>query len=335
MIVEMPFLQKSTGRSPNRSDIREIVSFDKDTMDIAEFALSDFDPGTNLGNGIGTLHKAGRHWAYFGTAVTGCLDYRPLDAHGRARAMRDLSLMINTTRFFDDGRMKLKINRVMSAPLPSRWIESTERETNLARLREWVADNVAMIDGHLAIRVGEPSLRLTTSEPDKQGTCALWIMREKLLPDLAHYNPGLHFSLDDRDTMQQIAIREVNANPQVDSWKVMLESGVIERMEVGFQTDENMYERTLRSLAAAVVGKGPRGKNVSALQHHFDHLDTLDDMPTGQTDDVELDRMMGNLVTVSHNIHPSTSILVGMAAARWEDRPVALAMDLGQRSVTP
>ena len=330
MIVEMPFLQKSTGRSPNRSDTREIVSFDKDTMDLAEYARSDFDSGADVGNGIGTLLKAGRHWAYFGTAVTGCLDYRPLDADGRARAMRELSLMIDTTRFFDGGRMRLKINRVMSSPLPARWIESTERETNLARLREWVDDNVAVIDGHLAIRVGEPSLRLMTSEPDKHGVYALWIMREKLLPDLARYSSGLHFSLDDRDTVRQIAKHAVNTHPLADSWKVMLEDGVIDRMEGGLSTGESMHERTLRSLAAVVVAKGPCGKNGRALLHLFDQLDTLNDMPTGQTDDSVLDQMMGNLVAVSRNINPSTSILVTMAAERWEDRPVAaIVMDQG------
>ena len=120
MIVEMPFFQKSTGRSPNRSDVRELVSFDKDVMDLPEFSLSDFDPGADVGNDIRTLIKEGRHWAYFGTAVTGCLDYRQVDADGRERAMRDLSNMIDTTRFFDGGRMKLKINSVMSEPLPGR-----------------------------------------------------------------------------------------------------------------------------------------------------------------------------------------------------------------------
>ncbi len=332
MIVEMPFLQKSMGRSPNRSDIREIVCFDKDSMDLAEFSLSDFDPGADLGDGIGTLHRAGRHWAYFGTAVTGCLDNRPLDANGRARAMRELSLMIDTTRFFEGGRMKLKINRVMSQPLPARWIESTERETNLARLREWVDHNVAVIDGHLAVQVGEPSLRLRTSEPDKHGACALWIIREKLLPDLARYNAGLHFSIDDRDTVLEIAQHSVKTNPLTDYWKIMLEDGVIDRMKAGFPTDENMHERTLRSLAADVVDKGPRGKNGRALLHLFDQLDTLNDMPTGQTDDSVLDQMMGNLVAVSRNINPSTSILVKMAAERWEDRPVAaIVMDQGPR----
>lgn len=336
MIVEMPFLQKSTGRSPNRSDIRDIVCFDKDTMDLAEFSLSDFDPGADLGDGIGTFLRAGRHWAYFGTAVTGRLDNRPLDANGRARAMRELSLMIDTTRFFEGGRMKLKINRVMSKPLPDRWIESTERETNLARLREWVGHNVAVIDGHLAVQVGEPSLRLRTSEPDKHGACALWIIREKLLPDLARYNAGLHFSIDDRDTVLEIAQHSVKTNPLTDYWKIMLEDGVIDRMKAGFPTDENMHERTLRSLAADVVGKGPRGKNGRAMQHHFDYLDTLDDMPMGQTSEDELDRMMEHLVAISSNIHPSTSILVDMAAERWEDRPVnGVAMDYGSRRTTP
>jgi hypothetical protein len=336
MIVEMPFLQKSTGRSPNRSEVREIVSFDKDTMDLPEFALSDFDAGTDVGNGISTLHKAGRHWAYFGTAVTGCLDYRPLDADGRARAMRHLSLMIDTTRFFDGGRTKLKINRVMSEPLPSKWIENTERETNLARLREWVDSNVAIIDGHLAIRVGEPSLRLTTSKPDDRGVCALWIVREKLLPDLARPYAGVHFSLDERDTVRQLAKHAADTNPLTDSWKIMLEDGVFDRMETYVTTDENMHERTLRSLAASVVDKGPRGKNGRALQQHFDQLNTSLDMPPGQADDVELDRMMSNLVTVSSNIQPTTSVLVAMAAERWEDRPVAAVdMNHGARRIKP
>jgi hypothetical protein len=192
-----------------------------------------------------------------------------------------------------------------------------------------------MIDGHLAIRVGEPSLRLTTSEADERGRCALWIMREKLLPDLASYDPGLHFSLDDRDALRGLAKHAVNTYTKLDSWKVMLEEGVIDRMEAGFSTDENMYERTLRSLAAAVVHKGPRGKNGRDLQHHFDYLDTLSDMPTGQTDDGELDRMMSHLVIVSRNIHPPTSILVEMAADRWEDRPVAAVVMERQPQMEP
>lgn len=97
MIVEMPFFQKSTGRSPSRSDVRELVSFDKDVMDLPEFSLSDLDPGADVGNDMRTLIKEGRHWAYFGTAVTGA-STTAKDADGRERAMRDLSNMIDTTR---------------------------------------------------------------------------------------------------------------------------------------------------------------------------------------------------------------------------------------------
>jgi hypothetical protein len=244
--------------------------------------------------------------------------------------MRELSHMIDTTRFFDGGRMKIKINRVMSKPLPARLIESTERETNLSRLREWVGDNVVAIDGNLAIRVGEPSLRLMASDRDKHGTCALWIMREELLPDIASYNPGIHFSLDEKETVRQFAKHEVNTNPLADSWKTMIDDGVIEQMQVGAPTEESMHERTLRSLAAAVVANGPRGRNGGGMQHHFDYLDTLNDMPNGRTDDGELDQMMSNLVVVSRNISQATSILVEMAAERWEDRPVS-AINLAPR----
>lgn len=325
MIVEMPFLQRSSGRSPNRSDIRDMVCFDRDNMNLAEFSLSDFHRGAALGNGIGTLYKEGEHWAYFGTSVTGCMDNRPLDADGRARAMRNLSKMIDTTRFFDGGRLKLKLNRVMSEPLPSRWIESSEREIILARLREWVDGNVAMIDGHLALRVGEPSLVISATEPDKHGVCGLRVIRERLLPDLAHNTPGIHFPVGERSAMVDYARETVNTNPLTDSWNAMLEEGVLESMDEGIPTFDNMHERTLRSLAAEVVEKGPRGKNAKATQPDFDFLDTLDDMPKGQVEDSVLDDMMEHLVKVSRNVHPSTAILVEMAAAHWDDRPIAAA----------
>ncbi|MCS4089280.1 hypothetical protein [Rhizobium sp. BK176] len=324
MIVEMPFFQKFTGRSPNRSDIREMVSYDKDLMDLAEFSLSDFDQGAELGEGIGTLVRDGRHWAYFGTGVTGCLDSRPVDAERRATAMRELSKIIDPTRFFDNGRMKLQINRLMSEPPQSRWIESTERQNILARLREWVGENVAVIDGHLAIRVGEPSLRLMVTQRNKRSKeCSLWIERGNLLPDLARHPQGLHFPISDKDTICEVARIAVAKNPHVEWGGILIDEKEIDRMAVGFPTDESMHERTLRSLAAGVVVGGVRGPNGWAIQHHLDYLDTLNDMPTGQTDDSILDQMMNSLVVISRYVTPSTSTLVAMAVERWEDRPVA------------
>jgi hypothetical protein len=66
----------------------------------------------------------------------------------------------------------------------------------------------------------------------------------------------------------------------------------------------------------------------------FSRTFTLNDMPTGQTEDVELDQMMDHLVTVSGNINPPMAILVEMAAERWENRPVSdVAMGRDRRNV--
>lgn len=322
MIIETPFLHKFKGRSPNRSDIRDIVCFDRENFEISERSLSEFDEGSDLGNGIHTLSKDGDHWAYYGTSVTGCLDNRPLDSHGQQRAMASLSNMINTTRFFDEGRTPLKLNRLMSEPLPGRWIEDTQRERIVARFKGWIDENVAMIGEHLAIRVGEPSLRLTTTEPDDKGVCGLWIFRERLLPEFAAYGPGVHFPVDKSEEILQLTLEAIATNPLVDTYKVAMEAGVLSSMMINTDTVADMHERTLRSLATAAVVKGPRGKNGKALAPIFAQLDTLDDMPAGETDDAVLDEMMERLVSVSRNVLPTTSILIGMAAERWYDRPI-------------
>jgi hypothetical protein len=328
MIVEMPFYHKFTGRSPNRSDIREIVCCDKDLMDLTEFSLSDFETGAHFGDGIGTLVKEGRHWAYFGTSTTGRLDNRPVDDFGRATAMRKLSDMIDTTRFFEGGRIKLKVNRLMSNPLPARWIESSERESILTQLREWVGENVAIIDGNLAIRVGEPSLRLVPSASNVHGVAALRVRRDALVPDLATHQSGIHFALDDITAMRTFAQKAVDTYARLDGWEVMLRKGTLESMKRGLRTDEHMHERSLRSIAASVVARGPRTRRERDLRHHFDCLDTLNDMPTGQTDDAELDRMMNHLSIVSPDVGQIASLMVELAAEQWEDRPVpAVAMD--------
>lgn len=321
MIVEMPFFHKFTGRSPGRSDIREIVSVDKDIMDVAEFSLSDFETGAHFGDGIGTLVKNGCHWAYFGTSITGRLDNRPVDDFGRMVAMRKLSKMIDTTRFFEDGRMQLKLNRLMSNPLPTKRIESSERVSTLTRLRDWVGGNVAVIDGNLAIRVGEPSLRLVPSASDDHGVAQLWVMRDALLPDLATHEPGIHFALDDIEVMRTFAQNAVDTYAKLDGWKVMLPDGTLETMTRGLPTDENMFERTLRSIAASVAARGPKTSAARILRHHFDYLDTLNDMPTGQTEEAELVRMMDHLSIVAPTVGEAASLMVEIASDQWEERP--------------
>ena len=324
MIVEIPFIMRFTGHTPNNGAIRQIASYDTHRMDIADLSPSEFTEGSYLGGGIGTLLKDGEHWAYWGTSEAGSLDNRPIDEHARGRAMSNLTSMIDTTRFFDEGRAKLLVNRLMSKPPHEKYIVTSERERNVGRLSDWIMDNVAMIGDHLAVKVGEPSMRLLASEPDDRGRVALWVARERLTPLLGRYGGGIHVPIAERAEIVDLARESVRTNPMTDKMLVMMEDEEFARITTEYEPVEDMHERSLRSLASAVTSKGPRGKNGKAVLPHFERLDTLADMPVGSVSAADLDAMMDDLVAVSANAHPTISILIGIAATRWEDRPVQL-----------
>ncbi len=332
MVIDFPFLQRFTGRSPNRGDIRDMICWDVHRMHIPEFELSDFVRGVDFGDDIHTLYKDGEHWAYYAGSVKGVRNPAPASADDLLFVFRSLSCTVDTTRFFDEGRIRRQTSRTMSEPLAAKWVESTQRDRNVTRLEEYVFNNVATIDGHLAVRVGEPSMRLVTSEPDDNGVCRLQLHRDMLTPFQTPHHPGIHVATTDIPEIISQALLKVEHHPGIDEFKVMLEEEVLDRIVCHVASSDDMHERTIDSLATAAAEKRLKGYSRNSANEHFDTLLRFRNLEYAERTADTYESAMDALLHLYGNTTKPAHILVEMAAERWHNRPIAFDNPLpGQR----
>jgi hypothetical protein len=322
MIIEMPFIQRYVGRTKNLSEVRQLAAWDQERVKLAEHGLSEFEIGSHFGDGVHTLYREGSHWAYYGTSVTGKLDHRTIDVFAVGRALTALTQSVDMTRFFPGGRVDIRVSGMPHSPPDPKWTEETERDLIVSRLIGWVGENIVTIDGNLAVRVGEPSLRVRISADDSAGMHGLIVQRDKLTPLHSIHAVGIHFSLDEVGEIQDALTTAVNDHSHLDGFKFIHDAEEMASMTLCAAATESMYERSLLSVVHDAVGQrlvGRYSKQLAETVGELKELLLLDEPE--RTDDV-LERMADGLNRLRPNLEKSRLIIALATLDRWHDRPI-------------
>lgn len=304
--IEMPFLQRMFSATRRSTEPRLLAAWDMERIDLEELSRSDFDLGADLA-GRTTLLCRGHHWASLTRdALTKYSGPRDL-----ATALKNMAEEINTTRFFDEGKISLARSSILLAPPKDHHVRRSEREMNVSRLRAWAAENMLSIEGEVFIRVREPALRLDIGYIHG-GQYHSTVRVADLKPYHTMDTSGFLTTINEKQDLLDIAKEYF----QIDKASMMqeLKGDAFERLSCATNNTSEVAARSLVGIAMGVRWDRPA---ISAQLTM-----ALDTMEENLHDEDKLTELADLLVDHVHMFSFPVSAFVRIAVERWNDRPI-------------
>lgn len=322
----MPFLHRFRGTSGRRPDVRELAAWDTAKVDLPDYSAADFEPGVSLPTKR-TLFRDGAHWAnILGTTLGADMLYNP-DEDGMAPAMARLANAIDCSRFFDDGIALPSADTLSKMPL-ERHVEWSQRDSNVARLREWADENLASIDGELFVKVREPTLRLMAYSTSVETEAYLHVRIDRFKPILAKDDFGVLFRLGERDTLVERTAEIVESNPVISHVVTVIDELDWSAMTEDFPQGSDVERRTIVSTGNSVGIWGIRGQAGMKKDPASEELRLLASLDETSADISDLESA-ADILSVQRIEPASHAIIVREAVRRWHDRTVHPELSTG------
>lgn len=319
MYVEIPFLQRMVASTLKTPEPRKLAAWDRETIELDELSSSDFEIGAVVGD-IRTLVTGGHHWMPINLAYPSVM-YGVQKDESPERAIGGLMMSIDCTRFFAGGRELVAQTSILRKPPATELIRSSERATNVVRLKDWVADNLASVDGQVYVRVKEPVLCLDIHGPfhtEQDGYISVKVLAPRHLDDQA-YEYGIMSTVGGRHEMLAEAKRLTKKYPGINRIDRGIGEDTFRTMSNSLEDTAEVARRTLVTLAHRLTWSRNAHKVPAPLAQAIKRMfkDPAKNISTWDLEDIA-DLISENL----HAIGFPLGIKAQMALDRWQARPI-------------
>lgn len=326
MVIDMPFLHRFRGTTGRKPDVRELAGWDIARILIPDYSLSDFDTGISLSDRR-TLYRDGYHWANIsGTHLGLDQPYDP-EERGHSPSLIRLAKVIGCQRFFDTDGSTIRDAAILARmPAPEN-IHLSQRDSNVSRLADWAADNIAAIDGKIFVRIREPSIALRTHQPSSQSSPYLTVGLDRFMPEGTRDNFGVLFATEE---IEKALDRAAEIQQQVGSlWTptILLGNDTIAALKSTGTNNGGMERRTIVSTARQVSEWGLAcDHNMHFGLFAWEHR-SLPQLANPESSVEDLDAASELLQRTLEQGDTQQVIVIREAINRWNDRDISLSFN--------
>ncbi|MDW9481292.1 hypothetical protein GOB57_21845 [Sinorhizobium meliloti] len=321
MIITMPFLQRMRTATAKTPEPREIAAWDSEPLRLAEFSVSDFEQGSELGSDR-TITAEGKHWAKLTEVFPNIPD---AGTERVSSALECLAISIDCSRFFANGREKLPQTSILKKPPSQSLIRHSEREVNVAKLDDWVRENLVCVEGEPYVRVREPTVCLDFVGPFEGERCYLTLKRGKLVPaPYEEYEHAVMATISGRYELMALATELLASDRRVMHFTNAIDQAVFASMTSSAEDPADVARRSLVNIANKMTQPIYLHRVPEKL------VTTLKRVCREGGWDFDNDRLEKVADLIGHNVPTMKfpmNVMVGIILDRWHQRPVAL--DIG------
>nr|WP_250807392.1 hypothetical protein [Neorhizobium tomejilense] len=322
MIIEMPFLHRMRAATAKTPEPREMAAWDSEWLTLTDVSVTETDEGAELGKAR-TITINGHHWA-------GLTEVYPVNRilHEGALpipfALGCLAMSIDCSRFFDRGREKLPQTSILKKTPSADLVRSSQRELNVAKLTDWVAENLVCVDGQPYVRVKEPTIYLDVVGPFNNEQCFMTLKLAGLVPESSDgHDHGIMSTISGRHDLLTLAEGLLASDNRMMRIDKDIRSTTFASMTSSLEDPADVATRNLVNLGKQMRWAMNRHKVSEKLLTALGRL--ARDGRYGDGDDWP-DRLAD---VIGHHVSElkfPMNVMAEIILDRWHQRPIALGV---------